>query len=401
VTGRPGRPVTIPAQLIADGPRFAWRSLSVDLARQWFTAADVERIVDLAALYKFDVVNLHLTDDQGWRLPAGRPEGAPAAEGSFYADGELRALVAHAAEQFVTLVPEVDMPGHVAMLFALRPELASGRNTLEIEFAPGWTHQTAWLDPEHPATFPVVEEVLAAVADLFPSEVINLGGDEPYGMPVDLYRAFIAQAREMVRALGRRTMGWQESIRAGTDPTHMIQHWIALSDADDPVWQKRLAHIPPAIAQNLLASRDDIEAAIAASVPIVVSPSSHAYLDVPHAEEVTDPEAEARRQRVGLRWYPARTVAASFDWDPVAVLADVDGADAGVVAGAGACMWCETVTDVDDLTFMLLPRLAGVAQKAWSAPGVTWADHRVALAPHARLWDQDGLTWFPSPGIDW
>ena len=148
---------------------------------------------------------------------------------------------------------------------------------------------------------------------------------------------------------------------------------------------------------DLALSRRDVEAAITAKVPVIVSPQSHCYLDVPYAEASADPAQADRQGRVGLRLYAPMTVAASFDWEPSTALGEGRSAQ---VAGVEAAIWTETISDFDDLTFQLLPRLPGVAHKAWSAPQ-TWAEHRDRLARHARLWEQDALTYFRSSAVNW
>jgi hexosaminidase len=134
-------------------------------------------------------------------------------------------------------------------------------------------------------------------------------------------------------------------------------------------------------------------------VPVIVSPLSHCYLDVPYAEPSTDPEQTERQGRVGLRLYSPKSVAESFDWAPTEALGR---GRAAHVAGVEAAIWAETISDFDDLCFLLLPRLAGVAQKAWSDPRVaTWTDHRDRLARHGQLWTEDGLTHFRTSAVDW
>jgi len=304
------------------------------------------------------------------------------------------------APRFVTLVPEVDTPGHAAALVRLRPELGSGRNLVSYELAPGQMYRSAWLDPRVPATFGVLGEVFAGLAGLFPGPFVHIGGDEPFGMPDDAYTTYVGRLIAAVRGVGKRTVSWQESIRAGADPRHLIQYWIS---AASPASAAEAA-LPPeaaaAVTANNERSHADIERALAIGVPVIASPQSHCYLDVPYAEASADPAQEERRHRVGLRFYPAQTLAATFGWDPAAALGPQ--APPGSVAGVEAAVWCETVGDFGDLTFLLLPRLAGVAEKAWGAAGATsWPEHRAALARHGRLWDQDGLTFFRAATVDW
>jgi hexosaminidase len=354
--------IRVPSARILDAPRYAWRGLSLDVARTFFTVGEIRRVIDLLALYKLNVLHLHLTDDEAWRLPAGRPAWDPEPGAAFYRTEDLRALAGYAAERFVTIIPEVDTPGHAAALLRLHPELSTGRNETEWELLPGHGHHSVWLDPELPATFELIEQVLASVAGIFPGRYLHIGGDEPRarGMPDDLYVSYIERLRRLVRSLGRRPLGWQETARAGLGPDDVIQYWltgIALA-----------ASLPPQVrAQmdaDLALSRRDVETAAAASVPVIVSPLAHCYLDVPYAEPSTDPAQADRQGRVGLRLYAPQTVASSFGWEPGQALGP--GRDAQV-AGVEAAIWAETISGFDDLSFLLLPRLAGVADKAWSA----------------------------------
>jgi hexosaminidase len=387
--------VLVPGARILDAPRYCWRGLSLDLARRFFSLAEVQRVIDLLALYKLNVLHLHLTDDQGWRLPVGWAGQEAEPDGSFYGVGDLRALAAYAADRFVTVVPEVDTPGHTAALMRMHPSLNTGRNQVEFELPPGHEHHTVWLDPELPATFELMEEVLRAVAAIFPGPYIHIGTDEPYGMPHDLYASYVQRVRRFVRSLGKRPLGWQESARAGLGPDDIIQYWftgVALP-----------ASMPPEVRSqmdaDLARSRRDLRAAVAASVPVIVSPLGNCYLDVPYAEPSADAAQAGRQGRAGLRLYAPATVAASFGWEPAETLGP---GGAAQVAGVEAAIWAETIADFDDLTFLLLPRLPGVAHKAWSSPqSAAWADHRDRLARHGRLWAQDNLTYFRTSAVDW
>ena len=215
-------------------------------------------------------------------------------------------------------------------------------------------------------------------------------------MPDELYSSYVQRVRYLVRSIGKRPLGWQELARAGLGPDDIIQYWF--SDIALP------ASLPPEVRAQMDAdaaamSRRDVETAGAASVPVIVSPLSHCYLDVPYAEPSADPEQTERQGRVGLPFYSPKTVAESFDWEPTEALGR---GRAAHVAGVEAVIWAETISDFDDLCFLLLPRLTGVAHKAWSDPRVaSWTDHRDRLARHGRLWAQDGLTYFRTSTVDW
>jgi len=308
---------------------------------------------------------------------------------------DLRKLAAYAEERFVTIVPEIDTPGHASAFVQMLPELNTGRNLVEFELKPGHKRHTAWLDPELPATFEVIAEVLAGVAAIFRGPYIHIGGDEPHGMPHDLYASYVQRIRGLVRSLGKRPVGWQESARAGLGPDDVIQYWlsdIALAASSPP-------EVRAQKDSDVAMSRRDVETAVVASVPVIVSPLSHCYFDVPYAEPSADPAQAERQSRLGLQLYSPKTVAQSFDWEPTEALGPRRAAH---VAGVEAAIWAETIPDFDDLCFLLLPRLAGVAHKAWSDPQVaTWTDHRDRLAWHGRLWAQDGLAYFRTSAVDW
>ncbi len=395
----------VPTARILDAPRYAWRGLSLDVARTFFTVEEIRRVIDLLELYKLNVLHLHLTDDQAWPLTLGRPAAGPEPGAPFYRDQDLRDLAGYAADRFVTIVPEVDTPGHASALLGLRPDLKSGRNEVEYEFLAGHRRRAVWLDPELPATFELMEQVLARVAAIFPGPYLHIGADEPRGMPDEDYVSYVRRLRRLVRILGRQPLGWQESARAGLGPDDVVQYW--LTGLDLP------ASVPPQVRAQVEAevalSRRDAEAVAAASVPVIASPLGHCYLDVPYADPPADADAEAdteadaaqadRYGRLGLRVYAPKTIAESFRWEPAETLGP---GRAAQVAGVEAAIWAETISGFDDLSFLLLPRLPGVAHRAWSDPRHgDWAGHRDRLARHGRLWAQDGLTYFRAATVDW
>jgi hexosaminidase len=395
----------VPAARILDGPRYAWRGLSLDVARSFFTVEEIRRVIDLLELYKLNVLHLHLTDDQAWPLALGRPAAGPEPGAPFYRDEDLRDLVGYAADRFVTIVPEVDTPGHASALLGLRPDLKSGRNEVEYEFLPGHRRRAVWLDPELPATFELMEQILAGVAAIFPGPYLHIGADEPRGMPDEDYVSYVRRLRRLVRILGKQPLGWQESARAGLGPDDVVQLW--LTGVDLPA--SAPPHVRAQVEAEVTLARRDAEAVAEASVPVIASPLGHCYLDVPYADPLadanadTDADADAARAdrhgRLGLRIYAPKTLAESFRWEPAETL----GPDrAAQVAGVEAAIWAETISGFDDLSFLLLPRLPGVAHRAWSDPRHgDWAGHRDRLARHGRLWAQDGLTCFRAASVDW
>ena len=390
--------ITLPGQVVLDAPRFAWRGLSLDVARRFFPPARIRQVIDLMALYKLNVLHLHLTDDEAWRIEPGRLAGAREPDGSFYTNRELGELVRYAAERFVAIVPEVDSPGHASAFMDLRPELLSGRNQVDYQRAGGVWHRSAWLDPELPGSVDAIRQVFAELADICPCPFVHVGADEAWQMPADAYRGYVRRLLAVVRDLGKLPVGWQELARTGLDLVEAIQCWMSPASFEPP----GTAGLPPEtmamIAANVAPAHADIEQALRRQVPVIMSSSANCFLDVPYAEESAAPAQASRRERVGLGDYRPLTLRESFGWEPVAALGTA--ARPEDVGGIEAAMWCETVRDFDDLTFALLPRLAGVAEKAWGGTA-SWAQHRAALGGHGRLWDQDRLTFFRARSVSW
>lgn len=362
--------ISLNEMTIIDGPRFLWRSFSLDLARTYFSTEELKRLIDLLALYKFNVLTLHLTDNQNWRIQPGRTaEQLELNEHDrFYSNEELSDLVRYADEKCIIVIPEIDGPGYSTSLMKLRPELISEHNS-----------NAHWLDPQLPTTLSLMKEILTQISSVFyTSKYINIGGDAPVGMPENLYLIYVQEIKSFVRTIGKETMGWQKSIQAGIDPHHLLQFWKS----------------------NTSETKCDVRKAIENSVPIIISPVSHTYLDVPYAESSIDPTQEEKRKRIGMKSYPAKTVEKSFDWDPAMALGMP--LEDEKLAGVGSTIWEETIQSFDDLSFLLLPRLAGVSERAWSTTANTeWEDHRHRLAFHKQLWQQDHLDYFHSSTIDW
>ena len=399
--------VAIPAVRILDGPALAWRGLSFDVVRHAFTPADVLRVIDLLERYRMNVLHLHLTDEQGWRLeiparPALTPRDTP-----FFTQDDYAAVVAYAAARHVTVVPEIDMPGHSGAAIAAYPALsptglaqpviadpmeAIARMAAE-HFAP------QFLDPRKDDVWAFVDDVIAAVAAVTPGPYLHIGGDEAFGMPQQLHDAFVARARAIVRAHGKVPVGWQETIRATAEPGELVQLWIGEAPLPDAGENPLLSMLPPKLLEMLATTfaeaAGDPERMITQRARVIMSRTDIAYLDAPYAEPSEDPEVEALRARLGLPAYPAVTIehAATV---PIPGFDEDSGLD---VVGFEAAIWCETVQSFDDLTFLLLPRLPALAQRTWDAgPARDWGDIRPRLAAQEPLWRRDRLAYFPLPG---
>ena len=407
---RDGDALLLPMATIADGPALAWRGLSFDVVRHAFTRHEVLRVVDLLDRYRMNVLHLHLSDDQGWRLAIPSRPALTAAGDAFFTQEDYEAIVAYAAERFVTVVPEIDMPGHSAAAIVAYPELSRGgvsqavpadpMEAIALLAAGGITPQ--FLDPAKEEVWSFVDDVVSFVAAVTPGPFLHIGGDEAFGMPQELHDAFVVRAREIVRAHGKEPIGWQEASRAEAGPGEMLQLWI--DEATTPAGGENpmLAMLPPQILEMLTTtfaeSSTDPHRMAASGARVIMSRTGVAYLDAPYAEASADAAAETMRARLGLPVYPAVTIQGS-------ATAPIEGIDRDTdldVVGFEAAIWCETVQSFDDLAFLLLPRLPALAQRAWAdGPARDWSDLRVRLAGQAPAWRRDGFAYFPAPSIDW
>ncbi|MBL0193063.1 MAG: family 20 glycosylhydrolase [Myxococcales bacterium] len=373
-----------PRRVIEDEPAFPWRGLLVDVARHFFTVTELEQLVDRMALLKLDVLHLHLSDDQGFRLELdGHPElarrGAFRLEagrsvGGSYSKGELAALVAYAEARFVEIVPEIDLPGHTGAILASHPELSCTGGPFEVPST--WGIFDDVLCAGNPATLGLVGEVLGEVAGRFPSPYLHVGGDEvpatrwsacpkcreamrAAGLrsPSELQGVFTAQVTERVRARGKIPVAWDEVLEAGAPAGTVVMVWRA---------------------------GDAAERALRAGHDVVLVPNDHAYLDAKQSGRADEPGSD-------------RVVS----WADVAAFAPeaarrAEGAR-GRVLGGQAALWTEHVGSLADADTLLFPRLLAVAEALWSAPRPPREDleHRTrALLP---LLDARHVGYFVAP----
>lgn len=404
-------PLTLPQIVIHDGPRFAWRGLSLDVVRRFYTVDEVKTVLDLLAYYKLNVLHLHLTDDEGWRLeipawPRLTTVGAQGAvgerPGGYYSTEEYTSLIEYATARHITIVPEIDLPGHSRAALKAYPEL---RNCaiLPPEFADANDLDFVALDSADQVTGRFIADVIAEVARVTPGAYLHIGGDEPWGMPDEAYRRFVRDARATIHEHGKRMIGWQEIARTELDATDIVQAWIAF-DVDEVVGEgfSRLREMSSEqvefFSSGYRNSDADVPAALAAGSRLLLSPTGLAYLDNPYAEPSADPVQEADRKRLGMVAYTPATVAEAFDWDPATQLAGAN--TEKDIVGVEAAMWSESIEQLSDLQFLLLPRLPGLAEKGWAAPSI-WEDYSERLAFHGRAWERNGWTYFRSSLVDW
>ncbi len=360
----------VPGGEVTDHPRYRWRGAMLDVARHFFSAADVKRYIDLLALYKYNVLHLHLTDDQGWRIAIeswprlatfGGSTAVDGDPGGYYSATDYRDIVAYAASRCITIVPEIDAPGHVNAALAAYPELSCDGTApalysgIEVGFST--------LCRDNPITDKFLNEVIGELAALTPGDYIHIGGDEARSTQPADYIAFVQKLTKIVTAHGKIPVGWAEISKAPLNADVVAQYW----DVND-------------------AGRS-AQAAAAQGIDVILSPANRCYLDLKYDATT----------HLGLIWAGPVSVRAAYDWDP---------ADFGVpehqILGVEAALWTETLRTMAEIEYMAFPRMPGIAEIGWSPPSThSWDAYRQRLAAHAKRWENMGVNFHRARDVDW
>lgn len=367
----------LPLVSIQDRPRFAWRGLMLDVSRHFFTVAQVKQYIDEMVKYKFNLLHLHLTDDQGWRieiksLPKLTQVGAwrvdktgtfgsfsnpgpdePRTYGGFYTQDDIRELVRYARERYVNILPEIDIPGHSLAAIASYPELSCTPGTYRVNSGerfmiwPGnGEHFYGLLDnticPANEKAYEFLDKVFTEVAQLFPFEYIHVGGDETarnFWEKSEQIKAlmqkenlknldevqsyFVKRVEKIITAKGKKLIGWDEILDGGLPPSATVMSWRGL--------------------------KGGIEAAKQGH-EVVMSPTDFAYIDYMQGDAVIEPPV-----------YASLRLKKAYQFEPVP-----DGVNASLVKGGQANLWTEQVYNMRHAEYMTWPRGFAIAEVLWS-----------------------------------
>ncbi|MGW7576118.1 beta-N-acetylhexosaminidase [Streptomyces sp. NPDC054765] len=426
----PGRAAVLPQQTIEDGPRFAWRGMLLDVARHFLPKDGVLRSIDLLAAHKLNVLHLHLTDDQGWRIEIARhpkltevgsrrertklghrasPLWDERPHGGYYTQDDIREIVAYAAQRHITVVPEIDIPGHSQAAIAAYPELGNTDviDTTSLKVWDTWGVNPNVLSPTD-TTLRFYEQVLEEILALFPSPFVHLGGDE---CPKDQWKASAtAQARIAELSLagedelqswfighfdrwladrGRRLIGWDEILEGG--PAGSSRPSPATAPPDTPADAVR--GDPPRAAPFAVSSWRGYAGGIAAATSghdVVMCPEQQVYLD--HRQHASPDEPVP----IGY----VRTLEDVYRFEPVPPELTPD--QAAHVLGTQANVWTEVMDSQERLDYQVFPRLAAFAEVAWSrlpAPADRdYQDFTRRMAVHYARLDALGVGYRPPGG---
>lgn len=381
-----GKPVRVPALRIDDAPRFGWRGLMLDVARHFQPIEFVRGVIDQMSSVKLNTLHLHLTDDQGWRFEVKRypklteiggwrrppSTGGPAPTekvGGFYTQEQLKELVAYAAERGVTIVPEINLPGHAQALVAAYPEFGVFGDRPEVSH--DWGVNPYLFDPG-PKGIAFVKEVLDEVMAVFPGTYIHLGGDEAVKDQWQRSPRVQAQIKALglkdenqlqswmvdefgtyLASKGRRLIGWDEILEGGLPPSASVMSWRGEKGAVDAVNQNH---------------------------DVVLSPAPTLYLDSLQSDRSDEPPG-----RIAIQ-----TLADVYKYEPMPV--GIDAAKAKHVLGAQGNAWSEYLVTPFQVQHMLFPRAAAIAEITWSAKEKRdFPSFLGRLDPQIQRWRRSGM----------
>jgi hexosaminidase len=392
--------IEIPCCKILDKPRFSWRGMHLDVARHFFGPELIKKCIDLMAMYKLNVFHWHLTDDQGWRIeidayPLLTKVGAwregtgkepwsyyinPAVEGKpayggFYTKEEIREIIKYAAERQITIVPEIELPGHSWAALLAYPELScSGVPWVKSDDVP-----FEFSDPfcaGNELTFEFFENVLGEVIELFPSEYIHIGGDECKKIPwehcekcqkrmtvenlssvEELQSFFIKRIEKIVTAKGRKIIGWDEILEGGLAPEASVMSWRGETG-------------------GIAAAKEGHK--------VVMTPGSNLYFN----RNQFDLGKAGSGTVLGLK--------SVYDFEPVP--AQLTEKESKMILGSQACLWSENMYTEEILIYQLMPRMTALAEFVWT-PGEkkNWPSYLSRLENHLERFDMMGIGYAISP----
>ena len=391
----------VPAMEITDYPRFKWRGMHLDVGRHFFSAEMVKEYIDLIAAYKINTFHWHLVDDQGWRIeikkyPALtavgawrvdqtdrpwdiRPQAMPGQEatyGGYYTQKQIKEIIAYAATRNVTIVPEIEMPGHVASAIAAYPMLSCSQKPQLPMTGGNYSGMAANYCAGNEEVFTFLEEVLTEVVDLFPSKYIHIGGDEvdktswktcprcqarmkTLGLKNEneLQSYFITRMEKFLISKKKRMIGWDEILEGGLAPEATVMSWRGEAGGIEAAKMKH---------------------------EVVMTPDNPLYFDHYQA----GPEGEP------LAFGGFNTLKKVYNYEPIPK--ELNEEQAKYVLGAQANIWTEQITTKEHLEYMLLPRMLALAEVVWSpAQAKNWNGFSERLKYHFKGFEQKGYRFSP------
>lgn len=355
--------------VIRDYPAYAYRGVMLDVARHFFAVEDVKRLIDLIALYKINYLHLHLADDQGWRIEIkswpllteiGGSTEVGGGEGGYYTQEDYQEIVNYAQQQHITIVPEIDMPGHTNAALASYPVLNC--NNVSPDLYTGTKVGFSTLCTSKEIVYDFVDDVVREISAITPGPYFHIGGDESHVTALEDYIPFVNRVQDIVSNYDKKMIGWDEVSHAKLKHDAVVQYW---------------RH-----AENALRGAEK-------GAKVLLSPADRVYLDMQYDSTT----------HLGLHWAAYIEVDSAYLWSPETIVPELDRSN---ILGIESPLWSETVTDIDEIEYMIFPRLTAHAELAWSPVEVRdWDDYRQRLQQHGKRLEKLGVDFYRSPLINW
>ena len=376
ISGSNGLPSDVPCIMVNDFPRFNWRGLMLDCSRTFQSPEYLKKTIDRIAYYKMNVLHLHLTDDQGWRIEIkSHPEltekgskfhpeyNEPESHQGFYSQEEMKDIIRYAGSKGITIVPEIEMPGHSTAILVCYPELSCTGKIADKIFpffkGPGVTPDILCAGNEE--TFVLIEDVIDEMVEIFPSGFIHIGGDEAPKVrwekcpkcqkrikdeglkdEKELQSYFISRVEKYINTKGRRLIGWSEIIEGGLAPNAAVMDWIG-----------------------------GAKEATEKGQDVVMSPTSHCYFDYT---------------------YKAISSEHAYSFDPVKGLTAEQSKH---ILGLQANFWSHIDREPELVDKQLFPRILSIAERGWSPSNITdWESFRKRLEKHFKVLQKMGINYY-------
>ena len=386
---------TIPFVEIKDSPSFAWRGLMLDVSRHWFTKEEVMRYIDEMSEYKFNIFHWHLTDDQGWRVQIkscpeltakgakratrvgnwwGRDaptSGEPLDYGGFYTQDEIREVVAYAAKRNISVMPEIDVPGHSTALLVAHPELACFKAPEFVNVGHKfYGEEENSLCPGNETTFDILEKVFGEIAELFPFEYIHIGGDECFrgfwdkcpkcaarmeeehlASTAELQSYFVKRVEKIVSSHGKKIVGWDEISDGGLAESATVMSWRGM---DGGIKAAKAGH------------------------HVIMTPFEKCYLDLYQGEPSAEPAT-----------YSMLRLSDCYSFRPVP-----EGVDPSMILGGQGNLWAESVPVFRHAEYMTWPRGWALSEALWSPGSLKdWDDFIRRVEEHFKRAAEAGINY--------
>ena len=362
-------PWTIPTGHITDYPVFSYRGMMLDVSRHFFSAEDVKRVMEFLAYYKMNVLHLHLSDDQGWRIEIkswpdlaihGGSTQVSGGTGGYFTQEQYKDLVRYAGERYITVVPEIDMPGHTNAALASYAELNCNDRATDLYTGTRVGFSSLCTDKE--ITYKFIDDVVRELSEMTSGPYIHIGGDESHSTKKEDYIGFVNRVQDIVASHGKYVIGWDDIALSTLQPNTVAQHWSNINNSRNAVSQ---------------------------GAGILMSPARRAYLDMKY-DSLTSP---------GLQWAGLIEVDKGYEWDP---LTYIPGMVRENIIGIEAPLWSETVTNIDEVEYMVFPRLPGYAEIGWTPAALrNWDEYKERLGKHGPRFKAMQIDFYRSPLVPW